>query len=367
MNTNNGKSVIKNRQSSLELLRIISMITIISLHYVVNSGLMGLYDYNSITGNMIFLQFFSSIGKAGVNVFILISCYFMCTSKLTWKRVLKLFLEIEFYSIIIFIIFSITGYTEFNLANAARTVLTVVYTLNVSFTGSFMVFYLLIPFLNRTLKSFSKNAHRNLCAILIFIFTIIPTFFKNDTWNYIGWFVTIYYIASYIRLYPSKYTEEKKYSLVTLIISFGLIFSSIIFVDYVGKKFGFTNAYYMCSDSNKLLAVTCAVSAFLLFKNINMGYRKWINIIASTTFGVYLIHTRGEAMRNFLWKDLLKNVDFYGSNILPVHAIVSVILIFIVCSVIDYIRIKVIETPLLGKINNIAFLNRECFFKHGDD
>lgn len=44
------------------------MIVIISHHYVVNSGITDLYDFNNITGNVISLQIFGFAGKAMINV-----------------------------------------------------------------------------------------------------------------------------------------------------------------------------------------------------------------------------------------------------------------------------------------------------------
>lgn len=52
-------------------------------------------------------------------------------------------------------------------------------------------------------------------------------------------------------------------------------------------------------------------------------------------------------MRKWLWDDILNNVGFYDSAWLPVHAMGSVIVIFAVCSVIDLIRIKLVERPFL--------------------
>ena len=46
------------RDSNFELFRIVLMLLIVAHHYVVNSGISQLYDFNHITGNMIFLQLF---------------------------------------------------------------------------------------------------------------------------------------------------------------------------------------------------------------------------------------------------------------------------------------------------------------------
>ena len=52
-------------------------------------------------------------------------------------------------------------------------------------------------------------------------------------------------------------------------------------------------------------------------------------------------------MRNLLWVDILDNVGMYGSSWMPVHAIGSVLAIFAICSVIDMLRIRLIEAPFL--------------------
>ena len=44
--------------------------------------------------------------------------------------------------------------------------------------------------------------------ILVVIFSIIPTITtRNFEFSHVIWFVTLYYIAGYIRKYPNKYTE----------------------------------------------------------------------------------------------------------------------------------------------------------------
>ena len=67
--------------------------------------------------------------------------------------------------------------------------------------------------------------------------------------------------------------------------------------------------YHFVIDSNKLIAILTAVLAFLYFKGLNIKYNKIINLISASTFGVFLIHANSDAMRNFLWVDLFKNIS----------------------------------------------------------
>lgn len=338
------------------------MFIIVAHHYIVNSGIVELYDYNNITSNMIFAQFWGWGGKTAINIFVFISAYFMFKSTLTWKRVLKLYLEIKFYRLAIYGIFLLSGYTVFSFKVVIKTLFNVLYGINNGFTGSFILFYLMIPFLNRLVSNISKEMHEKLIALLLFTFTIASTlFFQRFVWNYIGWYITLYFVASYIRFYPNKFTETKKYAMGVWAISTILIFLSILTVDFVGVRFGFKDAYFMFSDSHKLLAFTFALSIFIVFKNWNLKYNKFINAIAASTFGVLLIHASGDDMRKFLWRDLLNNVGAYSSYLFLLHAILSVIGVFTICTIIDCVRIRLPEKPLLKKLDSIEILNKECF------
>ena len=59
-------------------------------------------------------------------------------------------------------------------------------------------------------------------------------------------------------------------------------------------------------------------------------------------------------MRKWLWKDVLNNVGMYKTDYYYLHAIFSVVSIFIICCLLDMIRIRLIEQPffdLLHKLN----------------
>lgn len=104
---------------------------------------------------------------------------------------------------------------------------------------------------------------------------------------------------------------------------------------------------YLVEDSNKFLALVVSISSFLWFKNINIPYNKYINLLGASTFGVLLIHANSNAMRRWLWYD---TIDCIGHFSLPLilfilYSIISVLAIFFICIVIDRIRIKVLETP----------------------
>jgi len=69
----------KQRESNLELFRIISMLLIVAHHYVVNSGLTlpeGPLATDPLSWRSIFLLLFGAWGKTGINCFMMITGYF---------------------------------------------------------------------------------------------------------------------------------------------------------------------------------------------------------------------------------------------------------------------------------------------------
>ena len=117
--------VKKERNSNLELYRVIVMLLIVAHHYVVNSGLTQVMEQDPFSADSTFLYLFGMWGKIGINCFVLITGYFMCTSQITVRKFLKLLLEVEFYKLLFFVIFVGTGYEAFSFSGFIKALLPV--------------------------------------------------------------------------------------------------------------------------------------------------------------------------------------------------------------------------------------------------
>ena len=93
-------TVVKKRKSNIELLRIVAILMIISFHYSFKSG----YVVNQLDYNSIVVKTFYFLGELGVNLFILITGYFMVKGKFSFKKLIKLILEVNFYYIFTFLL-----------------------------------------------------------------------------------------------------------------------------------------------------------------------------------------------------------------------------------------------------------------------
>lgn len=332
----------KPRRSNLELYRIIVMMLIVAHHYVVNSGLMEVMADDPMSSKSLYLYILGMWGKTGINCFVLITGYFMCRSNITLRKFLKLFLEVMFYNVVIWAIFVVTGYESFSIKMMLKEILPIK-SIHNGFTSCFLVFYLFIPFLNLLVGNLDKKMHQYLLALCLFTYTFlamkIPVVF-----NYVTWFCVLYLISSYIRLYglfPS--VKNIQWGMITL-VSVALAMVSIVSFIFLHLKYGIMLIPYgLVSDSNAILAVIVSVCSFMYFKDLPIRQSKIINTISASTFGILCIHANSDTMRLWLWKDTLNNVGHYYSDNMIWLSLVSILAVFFICVIVDYIRIHTFE------------------------
>lgn len=343
----------KERNSNLELYRIIVMLLIVAHHYVVNSGLMSVMKEEPLHIQSIFLYLFGMWGKTGINCFVMITGYFMCKSHISLRKFMKLLLEVYFYNVVITGIFLLTGYARPSFSTVFYA-LVPIQSFGVNFVACFVVFYLLIPFLNLLIQTMNSKLHLRLILLCLLVYCMIAIPKITLGVNYVSWFVVLYFIASYIRLYgfPIK-ISNRNWGWLTL-LSILISMASVVFMAWLSTVFVNKNipVFWFVADSNHIMALVTALCSFMFFKDLNIRYSKVINLIGASTFGVLLIHANSDIMRQWLWQDILNNVGQYGTNTMVLHAILSVIAIFVICILVDMLRMRFVEKPLFNKCVN---------------
>mgnify|MGYP006988825438 FL=1 len=215
------------RSSNLELFRIVTMLVIVAHHYVVNSGLLPVILENYPSAKSLLLLLFGWGGKTGINCFVLITGYFMCTSQITLRKGLKLLLEVEFYKVLFFAIFALSGYMELTPKLVAKSLLPVA-GIKDDFVSCYLVFFLFIPFLNILIRGMSRREHQLLLLLCLGAFSVLPNLLVKVTFNYVGWFMVIYLVGSYLRLYPPRWSLSRKKVAAGLAGSLGLSLASVL-------------------------------------------------------------------------------------------------------------------------------------------
>ena len=338
------------RNSSYELLRIVAMMMIVFHHYVEH----GLIGGGGVSIPTLWCNFISIGGKIGYNIFVLISGYFLVADDSptpNLRKLLKLWLQVIFYSLSLFLIAVVFGLTPLTFKTVIKAMMPITFS-TWGFASVYFVLYLLHPFINVFIKALDRKTYKTVLLLLIGIWSIIPTFttsaFKGSS---LTWFVTLYLIAGYIRIYGlNPKWKAKQYTLFSIGVILVSYLTSVVF-SLLGTKSGFFAAHALYFyGQEKITMLLAAVGIFLVFHSVQIPYNKIINLIGSATFGVYLIHD-SPSIKKWLWLECVKTTEYSGSISIIIHSIVACITIYIICTIIDLIRKKTIEPLCLQAVN----------------
>ena len=349
------QNVLTDRQSNIELLRILSMLMIAFHHFSVHGGFN--WQATSVTIPRFWYNFIVMGGKVGVDIFVLISGYFLISSNskiFNFKRILKLWGQIFFYSIGIVVVFTLLGVCNFEIKTLIKSFFPITFS-SWWFASTYFVLYIIHPFLNILLRGLDKKLYQALLVMLVILWSVIPTFTTSQyQGNSLLWFITLYAIAGYARLYGfNKRLTSKKYFLLWIVFSMLTYVSSMVFTIMGIRWSVFSSHATYFYGQEKISVLLISLTFFMAFATLKMNYHKWINIIASATFGVYLIHD-SNIVRPFLWFEVFKNAQYQNSVLLIPYSVVVVIIVYVVCTVIDLIRQRVFEKAYMSLVDKYA-------------
>ena len=329
---------IKKRNSNIEFLRIITMLMVVTLHMLNFGGLLEKSNTTTLKGFLIW--FLESLCFVAVDCYVLIGSYFLSDSKFKIKRIIKLWVQTFFYSILMYVFFAFIIRQELTdiLINFIPVLLK-----NYWFVTCYIVLLILAPFLNKLIKTLSKEQYTMLLFIIIIIFSVWGTIIDPArTINYgggysISWFVCLYIIAGYIkRFYKNEKNRKITYFIIYLLMSFVNVLAHWLINKYNIKTFE-PNVLYRYFSITVLIA---ALNLFLFFLNINIKQNminRCIYFFSSATFGVYLIH-ENPYFRIFLWDGFKRFIVNVGNKKLSIIIITTPILLFLSFTFIDKIR-----------------------------
>ena len=351
----------KTRQSNYELLRIIAMLLIVASHFAGHGGFE--LSADKVTVNRIWLQFIIMGGKIGVNIFVLISGYFLIKrADIKTSKVLKLLLQLIFYSVSIYVVFACLGWTTFGIKDLIKNCMPVIYR-KWWFASAYFILYLLVPYINKLLVSLEQKAYIKLLIILTVCWCFIPTVF-NMTYmsNELLWFIYVYAVAGYVRLYGASNAGARKYIISALLVALILLGIFILFARLGVDMPYFAARIQLLYGMQKVHIFAISLLLFLGFANLNIGYNRVINTIASATFGVYLIHD-SDYVRPVLWNVVFKNATFEFSPFLIAYTLGVVVIVFVVATIIELVRMYAVEKRYMGAVEKVAVFLDEKFEK----
>ena len=108
----------------------------------------------------------------------------------------------------------------------------------------------------------------------------------------------------------------------------------------------------MLYERNALTTIVCATGLFGMTLYSRPHSNSFINRVAGCTFGIYLFHDN-PFIRKILWTDWMPNYLHINSVYLIPRIILSILVIFIYCTVIELIRQKIFAGKMTKVMNDI--------------
>lgn len=343
-----------NRNVGLDLLRIISMIMVLMLHYLGKGQITNIENVDKMS--YIFYSLIESLVIVAVNCYVLISGYFLVKSEFKFKKLFKLWGEVVFYSIMVYLVVIVLGLQKFSIKDAILACFPVI-TKQYWFITTYMALYILSPFINKLIYALTKEEYKKLLIILLVIFSlvsILPSEMLLDKTGGYGiiWFICLYLIAAYIRLYITKEKIMKyKKMYIPIYILLGIITTiGVLILQYIFEMLNLRDLSLKLLYYNMPLVLIESICLFLFCNTIeikNKFVQKVILFIAPLTFAVYIIHEQ-PVLSKLLYTNILYTEICYHNPYSIFIIIGSVLAVFVICIGIEYIRTKLFE--LIKKI-----------------
>ena len=331
--------VKKPRNASFEILRIVCMVLIISTHFLGHGG----WIHNMTEANLVFGKLLQSLFYPAVNLYVMIGAYFMCASsstKINFRKLLKLWGEVFFYSMLLFGVSMASGMYKFDVNHLLSSIFPLI-TGKYWFFTSYVVMLIASPFLNIIIRDVNTKQLACICAVFIVAGGIqaetgvLPQLPLAGGYNGI-WFVGVYFIAALIRRTDFKFTKT------TGIIAILLYLGTLVY------------GYFVHTSYSSFMCVLSTVIIFVFFKELKVKeglFSKFVCALSPLTFGVYLIHDSNE-MRGYMYQNIFHSYKFYDHQVAFLILVGFILLTFVTCAVFDFVRhqIGVLTAPYVNKV-----------------
>ena len=301
------KTVKNERQSNIELLRILAIFLIIIFHIGrwgikpqiddgINAQLSSGYSFN---WRLVILEITQTFGQIGNDLFILITGFFLTIKGEinVNKAAKKIFLQLGFVSVLITLLSYL--YYRFLSADFIGLVGIDIFNSDWWFAGYYIGILAVACFLNPKLNNISRDRY---LALIFILFAIVSTSFLGDMME--GWttelrrFITgimLYCFGGYIRLY-NPFRRIKSYKLVLLSVLIMMLYilsyyNSVVSGQNVAKLSDYN--YVQTVDILKVFSIVplvISIIIFELFTRIKMGNDRTINSLASASFMIFILH-----------------------------------------------------------------------------
>lgn len=340
------------RKSNIELLRILAMLMIIGLHYW-GIGTSTIAENHS---NALVYRICESFCICGVDLFVIITSWFSTEqNKINFLKIFRLLIEVSFWGIVSLFLAYCVREGPFDLVSIIKVSVPYLWK-GRWFVEAYVIFIILIPFVNVCLRNIGQKQHLWLLIISFVLFILWPSFLPNPPIDDYGYgfvhFLSLYILVSYIKR-SYNIIGCKLMCIAAFIISFFLVLWQSL------------RDVSTCWMYNNIFVIFEALFLFLLF--IQFDFKSHvINLLASVSFGVFLIHSDSLFFGPLVYFDIF-HADVYAkgsATYLIVNFIICLPLFYLGCFVLEMFRSMLFKYSIDKVLNRFVSLKTLSVYKN---
>lgn len=282
----------KQRNSSIELLKIISIILIFITHSVPVYG-SGDYVMDVFTETADFttwmVVWIRHFGQFANVVFIFCSAWFLADSKVTkMEKVFSLILDTFLISMLFLVPYAIAGY-DINKTILVENAFSLLYEKN-WFVTCYLMLFLLHPALNVACEAIKGKKISNVLFCCLFIYIFCQFFSSGVLYgNRFISFVCVYLFAWYVKNYQSHLCGNVKFNLIMTITCLALVPILLLALNLFALKTGHLSGNIQRFNTTSNPLYMCAAFGCFNLANSRYIYNKFVNYLSSLSLYVYMI------------------------------------------------------------------------------
>lgn len=339
----------KRRMANIELLRILAMAMVIMLHYLGKGDLLpSLAGPLGVNGYLAWIL--ETLSIVAVNVYVLISGYFLAQGQIRCTRLVSLICQVLFYSLLIPVLLLAAGLLKMEDLTI-YTLLQYVFPLQMEhywFATMYVLTYLLSPFIRIAVQQMKqKQLLLTIALIMVFVSvakTVLPVRLSVDAFGYdVIWFVCVFLCAAYIRKYGINWFTNARRGFGCYLLGCAGMFAVILVNRFIYLKFDMLGDVLSVSHHyNHLINIFAAIGLFYGFYHWKLPEGKVADLIvkaAPYTFGVYLLHEHIDI--RYLWQQWLGATTQVSPVVFVLQAVGSVVCVLVIGLAIDWLRGKI--------------------------
>lgn len=325
----------KQRQSNIELLRIVAMLMVMLIH--IFPGAIGFSHQRMVDTPMstVVSLAIEALSVVCVNVFVFISGWFGI--HITTRKMLNLLFQVLFFSTLIFAVLAIWRPDYHLNALHAGTIL----FLNTDGYW-FIKAYFGLAILSPVINAFTENADRKTFLWVLMAFYILQTVYGWMVIDGASWFAGGYSAMSFVGLYLlAQYLRRHGEPLVSWKgsrwgwVYFGIaalqtIMASVLTyvnIPIAGRLFTYTNP----------LVIVQSVALFLWFRSFSFQ-SKWVNSIAVSCLAVYLLHANPLVLQTYYGLTVFNWFNTEPSGLFVIYTTLFISAYFVAAILLDKLR-----------------------------